>query len=1058
MHQVKRRVVRVFISSTFKDMHAEREQLVKFTFPELRRRCRERQVDLVDVDLRWGITDEQKKVGKVLPICLAEINRCRPYFIGLLGERYGSVSENIDEELAEHEPWLKEHHRKSVTELEILHGVINHPAMAGRAFFYFRSPDYIQKIRPDIRSDFVPENLESHEKLKVLKNRIRKSGIPVHENYPDPKTVGDFIQRDLWHAIDKEFPAGSEPSFLDQEAIEHEAFSESRTRVYFGRSEYFERLDQHIECEGSPLVVKGESGIGKSALLANWAKRHIKEVPTDFTLTHYIGCGALSADPLLILRRIMSAMNRRYQLNREVPETPNKIMEEFPIWLTFVSLKSRMVLIIDGLNYLYSNMNAAELAWLPEYFPPKVRVIVAASPGNALEALEKRGWATLNVERMSIESKRTFIYDYLSIYGKSLDENRIKRITASDQSSTPLFLKVLLDELRVFGVHAELDKKIEYYLSCENVDLLYDKIFGRLEEDYEANIPGLVKKFLSLLWTSRNGLTESELLEIIESKGKPVPKYSWSPLFLALEEIQILINRVNLLNFANDYIRRAVENRYLVNDDEKVNFNIEISNYFEKRTIDERKIFELPWQLEKAGEIEKLKNVIVDPEVFINLATKSRRYELLRYWRALSNNFEIVTCYEEKIDFLLKSKASTHIIRNFLYQVAFLFELNSMNQAAGKFYLRALENWENAGETENPIFANILNNIAELYKEREEFNKAKELHLRALNIRTRTLGYDHADTANSLNNYGELLKRENNFKEAEIFLGKALSIREKIFRLNHPDTCNSINNLALLHLKKGDYKRAESLLNLALDSLKRIYLFENHFTAHVLSNLAAVYLSKSEHNKAENYFLKSLYIFEKLLGPYHNETSVCYENLAFLVIQKRDKKTAKNIAERLIKSCEYSENYDSIGTVKRLIVISEILCAINEDELSFRQLNRALEMAETKIKPYHPVKSMVLNNLGNLFLRHNDYISAAKRFKKAFEIRKNIFGDNHLSTFTSQTNLIGSLYLMKEHEEADNLLMKALKVLNHFKGDEFLYARQIINRLQFLRKNSLKGL
>ena len=58
------RQVRVFISSTFQDMHAEREELVKFTFPELRRRCRERRVEFVDVDLRWGNPDEQKAEGR----------------------------------------------------------------------------------------------------------------------------------------------------------------------------------------------------------------------------------------------------------------------------------------------------------------------------------------------------------------------------------------------------------------------------------------------------------------------------------------------------------------------------------------------------------------------------------------------------------------------------------------------------------------------------------------------------------------------------------------------------------------------------------------------------------------------------------------------------------------------------------------------------------------------------------------------------------------------------------------------------------------------------------
>jgi hypothetical protein len=53
--QTEPRQVRDFISSTFHDMQAERDALVKRVFPELRRRCRGLQVEFVGVDLRWGI-------------------------------------------------------------------------------------------------------------------------------------------------------------------------------------------------------------------------------------------------------------------------------------------------------------------------------------------------------------------------------------------------------------------------------------------------------------------------------------------------------------------------------------------------------------------------------------------------------------------------------------------------------------------------------------------------------------------------------------------------------------------------------------------------------------------------------------------------------------------------------------------------------------------------------------------------------------------------------------------------------------------------------------------
>ena len=43
--------------------------------PALRARLKDRFVELVDVDLRWGITVEEAERGEVLPICLAEIDR-----------------------------------------------------------------------------------------------------------------------------------------------------------------------------------------------------------------------------------------------------------------------------------------------------------------------------------------------------------------------------------------------------------------------------------------------------------------------------------------------------------------------------------------------------------------------------------------------------------------------------------------------------------------------------------------------------------------------------------------------------------------------------------------------------------------------------------------------------------------------------------------------------------------------------------------------------------------------------------------------------------------------
>ena len=125
-----RREIRVFISSTFRDMQEEREELVKQVFPQLRRLCESRGVTWGEVDLRWGVPDEVKAEGKALPLCLQEIEHSRPYFIGILGERYGWVPEEIPESLFETQPWLREQLHHSVTALEILHGVLRNAEIA----------------------------------------------------------------------------------------------------------------------------------------------------------------------------------------------------------------------------------------------------------------------------------------------------------------------------------------------------------------------------------------------------------------------------------------------------------------------------------------------------------------------------------------------------------------------------------------------------------------------------------------------------------------------------------------------------------------------------------------------------------------------------------------------------------------------------------------------------------------------------------------------------------------------------------------------------------------
>ncbi|GIX90683.1 telomerase protein component 1 [Caerostris extrusa] len=149
--------VRVFISSTFKDMHCERDSLIRYVMPELKKRAASVFVKINEVDLRWGITEtdcSSKRAAETLSTRSSKIG----LFIGILGDRYGTIY-NFDPPDSPDLQWVKEYpHGLSITELEI-------------------------QMPEKWRKDFDSEDPESKQKVESLKTKIRSSGFTVCDGY-----------------------------------------------------------------------------------------------------------------------------------------------------------------------------------------------------------------------------------------------------------------------------------------------------------------------------------------------------------------------------------------------------------------------------------------------------------------------------------------------------------------------------------------------------------------------------------------------------------------------------------------------------------------------------------------------------------------------------------------------------------------------------------------------------------------------------------------------------------------------------------------------------------
>lgn len=139
-------MIKIFVSSTFRDMQAERDEIQKNIAPRLRAAAREYGEDIEFCDLRWGVDTsllgDEESSKKVMSVCLDEIDKCRPYMLVLLGERYGWMPDSrLLLDTAARKNFTPSCPDASVTALEIEYGALSSPEALKKNCFHVPRPD-----------------------------------------------------------------------------------------------------------------------------------------------------------------------------------------------------------------------------------------------------------------------------------------------------------------------------------------------------------------------------------------------------------------------------------------------------------------------------------------------------------------------------------------------------------------------------------------------------------------------------------------------------------------------------------------------------------------------------------------------------------------------------------------------------------------------------------------------------------------------------------------------------------------------------------------------------
>ncbi|XP_071347004.1 telomerase protein component 1-like isoform X1 [Trachinotus anak] len=536
------RGVRVFISSTFRDMHAERDILVRSVFPELRRRAAPHCLYLQEVELRWGVTEEES--GRVTALCLSEVCRSQ-MMVGILGERYGLVPPKPDLPDLPQYSWLASAPAGlSITEMEIRQFQALFPDTAQqRMFCYFRDPNITKSVPVAWRSHFVPESKEAESKMDALKNRIRASDVKVTENYPCEwggvvegkpylKNLEDFgkaVLEDLWMAVEKQFVEEDEEAEAASDVTEQEVHQGAVQRQFFGRAKLLSgavEMVEQVQTKGGVMVVEGGPGEGKTVFMAALADALRTGVKSRRNLVcdviSYSTAASQSARSVENLVRCLVQWFRKMKDTEKespLPHSYKDLLSEFHSTLADMKQNKPLVLVVDGVEVVQDGGGQLSSDWIPQQLPQGVCLVVSVTSKAALlqTLAKKRSTILFTLGQLTMPDRKEIVQKGLDAFGKKLSDsafnNQLQTLIMKKGAVSPLYLHLACEDLRNFASFDKLKDSLQDL--PQSLSQLVQHSLDRLCSQYRGML-GL-RWTLAVLTVSPTGLRERDLYSVLNT-------------------------------------------------------------------------------------------------------------------------------------------------------------------------------------------------------------------------------------------------------------------------------------------------------------------------------------------------------------------------------------------------------------------------------------------------------------------------------------------------------------------------------------------------------------
>ncbi|MCD7884161.1 MAG: DUF4062 domain-containing protein, partial [Lachnospiraceae bacterium] len=564
------RMIRVFLSSTFRDFMVERNQLNRCVFSELETYCRKQGVSFQVIDLRWGIPEQSAHNNETMKICLNEIDRCQKLspnmnFLILCGSRYGwrplpafissADWEQMFTKMTEREKTLLADWYL-LDENDLKGSYVLRKRTEKEEADWEETERALQEILFPLAGQclegeaLVPYGLSATEQeiyrgfLTVanghsLKNTlvILKDAAPEQDELMEPgvaelrekiieqvgsENADEQILR--YHSGNSEETEWMEKVYtflrrrIDEQIAEIQAreTDEEETdrlleEISYAEKSYLHRLDMEQGFEeflahnpGKALLLKGDSGTGKSTWLKHWYYEHREKAVGCFSDTMHYGRSILYAVRFCVAQ--LAGMGFL-----KAPETaPNyeNLVEWLNESLNRIKTSETITVILDSVDHM-SDWKKVSGSLFDMKLRKNVRVLISCVSEASLSENDRRANPSMFSWRLLDRTESMYWLDaYLKQSGRCLCATQKEQILAAmpDQCTALYlyFLSILCGALRSF-------EPIDFSLP-DSTAAMAALLFERQAEHY---YPVLYRHAAGYLALSAEGLSEQEILELL---------------------------------------------------------------------------------------------------------------------------------------------------------------------------------------------------------------------------------------------------------------------------------------------------------------------------------------------------------------------------------------------------------------------------------------------------------------------------------------------------------------------------------------------------------------